>query len=151
MAKARLGRKYPSTFAADIEGIAELTDRRLLAVARASFSDVIDIAQTPTAKGGRMRVDTGYLRASGQFSLNGMPTGGVRGADNAVKYQYDDGNKPLNVTLLDTAKIGAVFHFGWTANYARYREVFDGFLEGALQHWGTIVTYHVDQARERIK
>lgn len=149
MAKYR--RVYPSTFAADIEGIADLVDQRLIAVARSSFSDVVDIAQTPVAKGGRMRVDTGFLRASGQMSLTGMPQGPVRGDDDATRHQYDNGSAPVDVSILFKAKLGAVFHFGWTAAYAGYREIYDGFLEGALQHWGTIFAYHVDQARERIK
>jgi hypothetical protein len=145
-------RREYSHLAADMEDIALATKARLTAVMRASLSDLIDNAQTPTAKGGRMRVDTGFLRASGRASLNGMPSGPGRG-ERTERHAYDDGNgadSSIAVTL-GKMKLGATFHFGWTANYARYRELYDGFLEGALQHWARIVAFNTDRLREKIK
>lgn len=134
----------------DIEEFVATSEKRMIALMRASISDVIDNAQRSVAKGGRMRVDTGFLRASGQPSLNGMPQGPGRGERTEPNsYSYDEG---ANVTVkLGELKIGAVFYFGWTANYARYREIYDGFLEGALQHWGRIVTINTDIIRQRVK
>lgn len=142
-------RSYGS-FAGQVDDIIAKTDERMTALVRQSLQDVINNAQTPTAKGGRMRVDTGFLRASGQASLNGMPTGPTRG-ESKVKHFYDDGSK--NVVYVELAKleIGATFYFGWTAEYAKYRELFDGFLEGALQHWSKIVAFHADDLMRRIK
>lgn len=132
--------------AADIEDFVAVSEKRMIAIARASIQDVINNAQTAVAKGGRMRVKTGFLRASGQSSLNGMPSGPARGEPTG---SYDWNASTITVTL-GNMQIGNVFHFGWTANYARYRELYDGFLEGSLQNWARIVAFHTDDLRQRI-
>jgi hypothetical protein len=136
------------TFEAQVDDIVKATDKRMTALMRESIQDVIEIAQTPTAKGGKMRVDTGFLRASGQPSLNGMPSGPSRGEPDK-NYDYDEGSS-VQLTLAQM-KLGAVFHFGWTAAYARYREAYDGFLESAAMQWQSIVTKNCEKIRERIK
>ncbi|RUW55657.1 hypothetical protein EOA32_00925 [Mesorhizobium sp. M1A.F.Ca.ET.072.01.1.1] len=107
----------------------------------------MDIAQTPVAKGGRMRVDTGFLRASGQASLNGVPTGPVR-PEAGKTYSYNENSV---IAALSKLRFGANFFFGWTANYAKYREAYDGFLEGALQRWQQTVNEVVAEIKARIK
>lgn len=144
-------RAYRS-LAADIEDIVAVSEKRMIALMRQSLQDVINEAQLATAKGGRMRVDTGFLRASGQASLTGLPTGPSMKPDEATRHSFDDGSAPTNVTVqLSELKMGATFYFGWTANYARYRELYDGFLEGALQNWSRIVAFNTDTIRQRIK
>jgi peptidoglycan hydrolase-like protein with peptidoglycan-binding domain len=133
---------------ADIEDIVAVSEKRMLALMRQSLQDVIENAQTPTGKGGRMRVDTGFLRASGRASLTGMPSGPVRGEPDQ-KYSYSD--ESAVIAILGQMKLGQTLHFGWTANYAKYRELFDGFLEGALMHWARIVAFNTDTIRQRIK
>jgi hypothetical protein len=146
---AKFKRVYGS-FTADVEDIVRVSQERMTAVARASIQDVIDNAQQSVYKGGRMRIDTGFLRASGQGSLTGMPTGPVRG-ESKEKHYYDNGNDNIVVAQLGELKIGMIFYFGWTAAYAQYREIYDGFLEGALQHWGRIVAFNTDKLRKQIK
>jgi hypothetical protein len=137
--------------AADVEDIVAVLEERMLMLMRQSLQDVINEAQLATKKGGRMRVDTGFLRASGQASLTGMPTGPSR-RELTAKNAYNDGVTPPNVTVqLGDLKIGATFYFGWTANYAKYRELYDGFLEGALMNWSRIVAFNTDTIRQRIK
>lgn len=151
MAQRYYGRKRAyQGLKADIEDIVAATDKRMLALMRQSLQDVINEAQLPVAKGGRMRVDTGFLRASGQASLSGMPTGPVRGDPNALPGSYDFNAENVTVAL-GKLKMGSIFYFGWTANYAKYREVYDGFLEGALQHWARVVAFNTETIRERIK
>lgn len=140
-------RRAYGSFTADIEDIVAVSEQRMIAVMRQSLQDVVDNAQLPTAKGGRMRVDTGFLRASGQASLTGMPQGPIRGTKDDT-YSTDDSEV---IATLGEMKLGAIFFFGWTANYAQYREIYDGFLEGALQHWGSIVAINTDTLRQRIK
>jgi hypothetical protein len=142
-------RAYGS-FTADVEDFVKETNERMEAVMRASLNDVVENAQTPVAKGGRMRVHTGFLRASGRASLEGWPSGpDVRPSDaKPGQYSYDGESV---VAVLSKLKVGDTFHFGWTANYARYRELYDGFLEAALQHWGRIVAFHTEALRGRIK
>lgn len=150
MAQRYYGRQRAyKSFSAQVEDIVAVSEKRMVALMRQSLQDVINNAQTPVAKGGRMRVDTGFLRASGQASLNGMPTGPTRGERDAPNsYNFDDRNVEVRLGEL---KFGATFFFGWTAEYARYRELFDGFLEGALQHWARIVAINTDTIRQRIK
>lgn len=149
-------RNYSAT--TTVEDFIRTSEKRMRRLAQQSIQDVINDAQLAVGKGGRMRVDTGFLRASGQASLNGMPTGPVRGDKEATKHQYDDGNKPLDpsvtLTLGDGAdgfQLGATIYFGWTANYARIREAYDGFLEGAVQKWQQFVAKNTEEIRQRIK
>lgn len=146
---SKFRREYPTTLVTDLEEFVTVSDKRMIALARQSISDVIDNAQQAVAKGGRMRVDTGFLRASGQGSLNGMPSGPTRGERTEPdSYTY---NESAVETQLGDLTLGATFFFGWTAAYAEFREIYDGFLEGALQHWQRIVTFNTDTIRQRIK
>lgn len=129
-------RKYVSTY-----------EDRLTAVVRQSVQDVTKVAQKPTAKGGKMRVKTGFLRRSGQLSLTGMPSGPVRG-DPEGTYEYDTNTI---VTVLSQFKLGMTIYFGWTAEYAKYREAYDGFLASAVQDWKKIVAKNVSKVKAQIK
>lgn len=122
-------------FVAEVDAIILQTQKRIDALIRQSVNDVIDDAQIPVAKGGRMRVDTGFLRASGQLSLTGMPQGPVRGDP---KGSYDFDAAKVEVQLAGVTA-GQTIFWGWTAGYAAYREAKDGFLAGAVQKWQTIV------------
>lgn len=150
MAEQYYGRQRAyGNLTADVESFVRVSKERMLAVARQSIQDVAENAQQPVAKGGRMRVDTGFLRASGGASLVGMPTGPGRGELKAPNsYSWDV--KSVTLTLANM-KFGDTFYFGWVANYARYRELYDGFMEGALQHWARIVAINTATLRERIK
>lgn len=129
----------------EIDRIVINSNARLLAVVRKSISDVIEDAQTPVAKGGKMRVDTGFLRSSGLASLNAPPRGLGRG-DRKGTYTWN--GEAIN-SVLARIKIGDVVYFGWTANYAKYREVFDGFLESAVQKWQNHVNSAVQYFRNK--
>ena len=106
------------------------------------------------AKGGRMRVDTGFLRASGQASLTGMPTGPSRPPSEEPGAHYDDGSPVPASVVVTIASInvenGDKFYFGWTANYAKFREAKDGFLRLGVQRWQQIVDATVQRLKQRI-
>lgn len=151
MAQRYTGRSRAYTnLTADIEDFVRVSEERMLAVMRASLNDVVENAQTPVAKGGRMRVDTGFLRASGRASIDGWPSGPNVKPNDAGPNSFSYNGESIVATLAKM-KLGDTFFFGWTANYARYRELYDGFLEGALQHWARIVAINTDILRERIK
>lgn len=135
------------SFSAQIDDIIAKSEKRMLGVMRQSLQDTVNEAQTPVAKGGRMRVDTGFLRASGQASLNGMPSGPGRGARDGT-YNFNENNV---VVTLGNMKFGQTFFFGWTANYARYREMYDGFLITALQNWQKTVDHNVEKLKALLK
>lgn len=136
------------SFEAQVDEIVVNTKKRMLLVAQQSTLKAINEMQTPVAKGGKMRVDTGFLRASGQTSLNGMPTGPNRKPKDAVKGQYDW--KPAQAeTTIAQLKLGSTLFFGWTANYARYREAYDGFMYATVQRWQQIVDSVIEEAKKR--
>lgn len=132
---------------AQVDAFALATEKRMVALVRQSTQNTADIAQHPVAKGGRMRVDTGFLRASGQMSLNGLPTGPVRG-EKTEKNSYET---PVHTTITALSKfeLGNSVFFGWTANYARRRNLYDGFLDMAVKDWPNIVARVASEIRRR--
>lgn len=156
---ARRSRQGPSTtdfiinkrnysFEADVDRIVVNTEKRMLMVMKQSLLNAINEMQTPVAKGGKMRVDTGFLRASGQASLNGVPNGPSVKPTDAAKGQYDW--KPAQAeTTIGQMQFGSTLFWGWTANYAIYREARDGFAYATIQRWQQIVDGVVAEAKKR--
>lgn len=134
------------TLVADIEDFITKSEDRLLAVMRGSLRDMCLDMQKPTGAGGRMRVDTGFLQQSGGASLDGFPVGPSKRPRDAVKGQFT-----FDITSLDSAllnmKLGDTFFWGWTAEYAPIREVYDGFMDTALQNWQGYVTTNSERFR----
>jgi hypothetical protein len=123
--------KVGGRFAASVAGFGARATQRATAILRESAQRLIEEAQTPTAKGGKMRVDTGFLRASGQASLTGLPYGPSDKSEAPGQFDY--------TFVLAQAQLGGTIWFGWTANYAIYREFHDGFMRSAAQNWQSIV------------
>ena len=144
-----------STLTADIESFVASSLQRTKDVVLNSIQDVTEAAQTPVAKGGRMRVDTGFLRASGRGSLEGFPSG--RSAKSAEEIAatgkrtgaFDTYDGTAVNAVINTMELGDTFYFGWTANYAAVRELHDGFLETSLQNWQQFVTANSEKYRGR--
>jgi len=136
------------SFQAQVDRHIVNTEKRMNLVMKQSLQNTINEMQTPTAKGGKMRVDTGFLRASGQSSLNGMPTGPSRKPKDAKKDEFDWMKSDTTATI-GKMKFGSTFFFGWTANYARARETYDGFMSSALQNWQQTVDKVVADAKRR--
>ena len=110
---------------------------RLDAVFKTAAQDIAREVQTPSAKGGRMRVDTSYLRNSFAADINTTPSGNGESS-------YSAG--PISI-VINRAKIGDRVVFGWTANYAIYVEARFAFLRSAAQNWQKIV----DKAAQKVK
>lgn len=130
----------------NLDAWARATQERMNAVVRGSTQEVARIAQTPRAKGGRLPVDTGFLRNSFQSSLNGSTS--LTGGDSYVM-------------VAASMEAGDVAEFGWTAVYARrinygftgqdskgrtYNQQGAHFLEGAAAEWQNIVRGEVAKA-----
>ena len=149
-----LGRRNYS-FEAQVDKIVVNTEKRMNLVMQQSLLNAINEMQVPVAKGGKMRVDTGFLRASGQSSLNGAPTGP------SIFPKEHEHLRGQHLGTLDTFKIadtevtigkmkfGSTFFWGWTANYAKYREAYDGFMYSVIQNWQQIVNKVVNEAKQR--
>ena len=91
------------SFAKEIRAYTDKTQANLRIVAQESIQEVLDIAQTPKAKGGRMPVVTSFLRNSLASGLNG--SFGEPASDSYL----------LTIAGLE---IGDIAQFGWTAEYA---------------------------------
>lgn len=137
-------------FTATVDSWVSRSKKGLLAVRNESVKRVIQDAQLSDDKGGRMRVDTGFLRASGQLGLNGMPTGPIRPFPDAIANdpRYDFAISPIAVQIAG-AGLDNTLYFGWTADYALYREWHDGFLRLAVQKWPTIVASVISEIKQR--
>ena len=129
------------SFKAQVDRIILKNEKKVDALIRQSLQDIIDDAQLAKAKGGRMPVDTGFLRASGQLSFTGMPTGPTRDMSDKTY------TEPTFEATLAKAKAGDRLFFGWTAIYAGKQEFLNGFLSGALQKWQAIVAKNVEKLK----
>lgn len=117
-------------FVAQIRGWSERALRNLDLIVAQSTAEVIAIAQEPKGRGGRMPIDTGFLRNSLQSTLMGNTQ-----LSGPASYIMIAGNM----------KAGDVAEFGWTAEYARHVEYgAQGrrpahFAKGAAMAWSSIV------------
>lgn len=114
-------------------------------VYKRSIQDVVIDASKTVNEGGKMRVDTGFLRSSGTASVNSIPHGPDKGrarqpGETGVLSEYskpDIGGMLQNILI--NLKPTDTFYFGWSARYAYFRELYDGFLESACQRWKDFV------------
>ena len=125
------------TFSAQVSAAIAKYEKRLNAVFTKSAEELVEEVLRPVDQGGRMRVDTGFLRSSLQASTSTMPMimADARPGDGQT-YQPDDG--AIAAVILG-AQIGQTLYFGFTAAYARPREYHDAFVRGAAQQWEAIV------------
>lgn len=130
-------------FNAQINDFVKKSQERIDAVIKQSAQDVFEEAQRDTTHGGRMRIDTGFLKNSGAISYNGLPTGPSRNEGDIPNAQ----DVALGVVKWQPAK--TPIWFGWTANYARAREYYDGFVAESTKKWQAIVKKRADEYRKR--
>lgn len=126
--------------------------RRYRATARGAIQKTNSIAQETVFEGGRMRIKTGFLRASNSGAVGQMPRGPVRGEKDGKYAVGSFVGTPVSTALLSWEPLLQVpFYVGWTANYARLREANDGFLREAVGQWGETVRQVGEDARRRIR
>lgn len=137
------------SFATAVDAWALETSQRLEAVVKTAAQDVASEIIKPVGAGGRMRVDTGFLRASLRSSTTAMPqidrnaTGGT-----GVSF----GDPDVALTILG-AIMGQPIYLGFTAAYAAHREYGargqapDGFVRAAAEQWPALVNGAVRKVR----
>ncbi|WP_290687304.1 MULTISPECIES: hypothetical protein [unclassified Haematobacter] len=131
------------SFSSQVEERIATYEKRLNAVFKASVQDAAEEMTRPMAKGGRMRVDTGFLRASLMASTSAPPriNPTARPRDGA-SYRPDG---TVEAVILG-ASIDSTIYLGFTASYAGVREYKDGFVEAALLNWDAIVQRNARKA-----
>lgn len=136
-----------SEFTTVVSNFVADTEAKGLAIIKTATKAVIKEAQTPVAKGGKMRVDTGFLRSSGVAMIGQIPSGPTKGRDRQPgeigplsEYAVKEDSPGQNVDLaLINLKAGETYYFGWTARYAKHREARDAFLASAVQKWQSFI------------
>lgn len=132
---------------ADVHRIIRKNKTLMTMVVQEATQDLIHATQVPKAKGGKMPLDTGFLRASGRLSLSGVPSGPVRGKPKAQPGSY---TAPENVTVAGFQLGGSIF-WGWTAIYARRQELRNGFLRSNVRQWQKFVDGAVRKLRGKMR
>ena len=140
------------SFKAEVDAWIAETEQRLVAVTRSAVGDLINEAQTPVGKGGKMPVDTGFLRSSGLSNINSLPAGpSQKVLTTPLAYPSPDDYTVTGKVTVDLARltINDKFYFGWTAEYANAMEVRYGFVGSAVQNWQSHVTKRAEELMRR--
>lgn len=125
------------SFEAQVQAVVEKFQRIALAHFRETAQRVMEEANKPESQGGKMPVDTGFLRNSVAASHSGMPR---------------TGSGPVELVIA-TTRLDQPLWIGWTAAYARRMEYGymgtdgagrsysvrgKGFMRSATQQWRSI-------------
>lgn len=127
-----------SDFAGQVRAFTDRARARQEAIFKVSAERVLERASVPKSQGGRMPVDTGFLRNSARASTEGVPSRESR-------------DPPLVFAIME---LGDTVTVGWTAAYAlrmehgfvgedklgrTYAQQGNGFLRSQVQNWPFIV------------
>ncbi|AEH79649.1 hypothetical protein SM11_chr2395 [Sinorhizobium meliloti SM11] len=142
------------SFSAAVAQWADKVEGAVEAIFKEATHEVVEEMQKPVGQGGRMRVDTGFLRASLLASSTSMPA--INASANPVAggtYAADFGQIEA---VIAGADIGDTLYFGYTASYAGHREYgangqpADGFVRLAAQNWPLIVERKASDLKARL-
>ncbi|AVX04346.1 hypothetical protein MXMO3_01821 [Maritalea myrionectae] len=136
------------TFSASISAWVKKSRQRIDAVARGSAQDVARGVTKPVAKGGHMRVDTGFLRASFMASTSSMPQINpyARPPSDAPEGSYSPSEDDVSLVIAGWDAGREVLFLGFTASYAIPREYEDGFVRLEVQKWQETVNRNASKA-----
>lgn len=141
------------SFSAQIDEWVAKTKERSTAVFRDSSQSVSD-AMTDNLSGVLVNVQTGFLRASQQASLEAMPQIEAKGyPDPGASYQFDAGEIALviaNAQLGDTIYLGFTAAYGPFVEYGTSKMAGRGFVRLAAIQWDGVVTRSAAAAKSRV-
>jgi len=127
-----------SKFGSQVRAFTEKAKAMQGAIFRESATKLMEEAGTPEGQGGKMPVDTGFLRNSAAASVEGMPSDSAQAPE----------------VVFATMELGQTVWAGWTAKYAMrmehgfqgedslgrtYAQAGKGFARAAAQRWDFIV------------
>lgn len=144
-----------TNFNAAVDLWVQQTEERMNAIFKSSAQEVIRIMQAPVAEGGNMPVDTGFLRASLQVTVNGAPVPAIRPNPNpnAPKGSLDNYTATVASLAIAGAEIGDSVVASYSANYAPMIEYGTsksaprGFVRLAAAQWQEIVRIQTVRAK----
>jgi hypothetical protein len=142
------------SFSAQIMAFAQKIPGAVEAVFKESVQEVSAEMLRSTSEGGRMRVDTGFLRNSALASTTAMPTINRNATPKpGQSYAFDFGQIEA---VIAGADVDDTIYVGFTAAYSAYREFGsngqapDAFVRSAAQNWGSIVDGKAKELKTRL-
>lgn len=140
------------SFSAAVDAFVRKCEVRMDAVVKTAAQAVLDdanlegpsMASPGGGKGGRMPVDTGFLRNSLVAGIGSMPSG-------PSDPRTDDHGDPAAIELvIANMQAGQKLYAGWSAQHARPMEARYAFRDAAAQKWQQHVKKAVDEVKRRI-
>lgn len=138
--------EFDKNFTGKINKFVANTEQLMLDVTKNALQDLIEDATRPVKEGGRMPVDTGFLRLSGTGAINEIPKGETKGRERLpgeVGEIYKSNPSGSVASILEKLKLGDTFYYGWTARYAIYQEFKHGFLVSHCAKWQEYIKRNV--------
>jgi hypothetical protein len=142
------------TFAAQVSDWVRKVKGAEEAVFKESVQELANRVQTTRNAGGRMRVDTGFLRASLMASTSAMPLiDPKKGPVEGQTYAFD---AEVIEAVIAGSELGDTIYLGYTAAYAAHREYGargqapDAFVRTAAQQWPQIVDEKAAELKSRL-
>lgn len=142
---------FDKSFTSVIDKFVDNTEELMLDVVKDATQDLIQEMSTPVQAGGKMPVDTGFLRLSGSGSINQLPVGETEGRKRLpgeVGVLYQSNPSESVVSTLIKLKLGDTFYYGWTARYAIYQEFKHGFLTSACMKWQNFINNSIRKLKK---
>lgn len=125
----------------DIEKFIAKVQKRVDLVIKDAIQQVVLGVTVPKAQGGRMPVDTGFLRNSMVAAIGTYPVG-------PSTPDADPMGVPPTVSIMPTVNrwdLTDPLYIGFSANYARHQEAINGFIEAEVQRWPQVVRESIDK------
>jgi hypothetical protein len=141
------------SFAASVSRWVSETEQRIEAVRKQATQEVFEEARRPRGEGGKMRVDTGFLRNTAVASLSAMPP--IDKNARPVPGQSYKDNSSAIALIIAQSKPGDTVYLGFVAAYSAERELGargqppDAFARSAAEQWQSIVRRVSQRAQQR--
>ena len=134
-----------STFQAQVDSWVRQSAERVDAVRKESVQRLVNVAQTPVAKGGNLPIDTGFLVNSLMASTATMPRVGedAQGSESQITLAIANWDAGQPLYLGYTANYAAHVHWGTRGRAARL------WVTLAAQRWQQIVAEVARELRSR--
>ena len=124
------------SFSQTISSWAKRQELAMEAVVKEAALELTEEAVKPIAKGGRIPVDTSFLRNSIAAAVNSIPSG-----ESSASFDM----QPV-ILAINKVKAGDRLVIGFTAEYARAMEHRYFFVRSAAQNWDN----HVNKATKKV-
>lgn len=125
-----------------------MAENRMETTLKESAQDLTEQVQKPRAKGGRLPIDTGFLRNSLTGTIGGVPSGQGQPPPGYTQQQWNA--SPITL-VINQVKLGDRLVLGYLAEYAPEMEARYAFTRSAAQNWNQIVIKAAQRVERTVK